>query len=103
MVRWAPVKIFSLLVVLNDDVEKAEVVVLACISVACLLRVGEAATVHTSERGDPRFNRGKLWPCICCVEVGRWTRCRRLFLLEIWQLAHGRAHLPFSFEDANGL
>ena len=49
LVRWAPLESFSLLVVQNDDVEKAEVVVFACLSVACLLRVGEAATVQTSE------------------------------------------------------
>ena len=56
------------------DLASAEVVALACISVACLLRVGEAAIVRTSARGDVRFNGAKGRLGIWDVEVGPWTK-----------------------------
>ena len=92
--RWAPMVIVGWLAEQIDDLEKAEVVALACISVACVLRVGEAATAQTSERGDLLFNGEKGWPGIWDVEVGPWTRWGALFLWEIRQLRHGRADLP---------
>ena len=85
------------------DLESAEIVALACISVACLLLVGEAATVRTSTRGDVRFNGEKGRPGVWDVEVGPWTKWWVLFLWEIRRLKHGRADLPFSFQDAVGL
>ena len=56
------------------DMESAEIVALACISVACLLRAGEAATVRTSARGDVRFNGEKVRLGVWDVEVGPWTK-----------------------------
>ena len=82
------------------DLESAEIVALACISVACLLRVVEAATVRTSTRGDVRFNGEKGRPGVWDVELCPWTKWWVLFLWEIRRLKHGRADLPFSFQDA---
>ena len=64
LVRWAPMELFVWLAEQVVDLGSAEIVALACISVACLLRVGEAATVRTSARGDVRFNGEKGRPCI---------------------------------------
>ena len=103
LVRWAPMELFVWLAEQIVDLESAEIVALACISVACLLRVGEAATVRTSTRGDVRFNGEKGRPGIWDVEVGPWTKWWVLFLWEIRRVKHGRADLPFSFQDAAGL
>ena len=103
MVRWAPMELFVWLAEQIVDLASAKVVALACISVACLLRVGEAATVRTSARGDVRFNGEKGRPGIWDVEVGPWTKWWVLFLWEIRRLRHGRADLPFSFQDATEL
>ena len=103
LVRWAPMELFVWLAEQIVDLASAEIVALACISVACLLRVGEAATVRTSTRGDVRFNGEKGRPGIWDVEVGPWTKWWVLFLWEIRQLKHGRADLPFSFQDATEL
>ena len=103
LVRWAPMELFVWLAEQIVDLESAEIVALACISVACLLRVGEAPTVRTSTRGDVRFNGEKGRPGIWDVEVGPWTKWWVLFLWEIRRLKHGRADLPFSFQDAAGL
>ena len=103
LVRWAPMELFVWLAELIVDLESAEIVALACISVACLLRVGEAARVRTSTRGDVRFNGEKGRPGISDVEVGPWTKWWVLFLWEIRRVKHGRADLPFSFQDAAGL
>ena len=103
LVRWAPMELFPWLAEQIVDLESAQVLALACISVACLLRVGEAATVHTSARGDVRFHGEKGRPRIWDVEVGPWTKWWVLFLWEIRRLRHGRADLPFSLHDAQGL
>ena len=100
LVRWAPMEWFAWLAEQIVDLESAEVVALACISVPCLLRVGGAATVRTGARGDVRFNGEKGRPGIWDVEVGPWTKLRVLFLWEIRRLKHGRADLPSSFQDA---
>ena len=103
LVRWAPMELFVRLAEQIVDLESAKIVALACISVVCLLRVGEAATVRTSTRGDVRFNGEKGRPGIWDVEVGPWTKWWVLFLWEIRRVKHGRADLPFSFQDAAGL
>ena len=103
LVRWAPMELFVWLAEQIVDLASAEIVALACISVACLLRVGEAATVRTSTRGDVRFNGEKARPGIWDVEVGPWTKWWVLFLWEIQRLKQGRANLPFSFQDATEL
>ena len=103
LVRWAPMELFVWLTEQIVDLESAKIVALACISVACLLRVGGAATVRTSTRGDVRFNGEKGRPGIWDVEVGPWTKWWVLFLWEIRRVKHGRADLPFSFQDAAGL
>ena len=103
LVRWAPMELFVWLAEQVVDLTSAEVVVLACISVAGRLRVGEAATVRTSARGDVRFNGEKGRPGIWDVEVGPWTKWWVVFLWEIGRLKHGRADLPFSFQDAKEL
>ena len=103
LVRWAPMELFPWLAEQIVDLESAEVVALAYISVACLLRVGEAATVRTSARGDVRFHGEKGRPGIWDVEVGPWTKWWAPFLWEIRRLRHGRADLPFSFHDDQGL
>ena len=103
LVRWAPMELFVWLAEQIVDLESAKIVALACISVACLLRLGEAATVRTSTRGDVRFNGEKGRPGIWDVEVGPWTKWWVLFLWEIRRVKHGRADLPFSFQDAAGL
>ena len=100
LVRRAPMDFFVWLPAQVVDLASAEIVVLACISVACLLRVGEAATIRTSARGDVRFNGEKGRPGIWDVEVGPWTNWWVLFLWEMRRLKHGRADLPFSFQDA---
>ena len=64
LVRWAPMELFVWLAEQVVDLASAKVVALACISVACLLRVGEAATTRTSARGDVRFNGEKGRPGI---------------------------------------
>ena len=64
LVRWAPMELFVWLAEQVVDVASAEVVALACIIEACLLRVGEAATVRTSARGDVRLNGEKGRPGI---------------------------------------
>ena len=64
-----------------------------------VLRVGEAATVRTSTRGDVRFNGEKGRPGIWDVEVGPWTKWWLLFR-EIRRPKPGRADLPFSFQNA---
>ena len=97
LVRWAPMELFVWLAELIVDLESAEIVALACISVACLLRVGEAATVRTITRGDVRFNGERGRPGIWDVEVGPWTKWWVLSLWEIRRVKHGRADLPFSF------
>ena len=81
LVRWAPMELFVWLAELIVDLESAEIVALACISVACLLRVGEAATVRTITRGDVRFNGERGRPGIWDVEVGPWTKWWEPFLL----------------------
>ena len=103
LVRWAPMELFVWLAERIVDLTSAEIVALACISVACLLRVGEAATVRTSTRGDVRFNGEKGRPGIRDVEVGSWTNWCVLFLWAIRRLKQGRADLPFSFQDATEL
>ena len=103
LVRWAPMELFVWLAEQVVDFASAEVVAVACMSVACLLRVGEAAIVHTSARGDVRFNGEKGRPGIWDVEVGPWTRWWVLFLWEMRRLKHGRADLPFSFQRAANL
>ena len=100
LVRWAPMELFVWLAEQIVDLESAEIGTLVCTSVACLLRVGEAATVCTITRGDVRFNGEKGRPGIWDVEVGPWTKWWVLFLWEIHRLKHGRAHLPVSFQDA---
>ena len=91
LVRWAPIELFVLLAEQIVDLESAEIVALACISVACLLWVGEAATVHTTTRGDVRFNGEKGRPGVWDLEVGPWTKWWVLFLWEIRRLKHGCA------------
>ena len=59
--------------------------------------------MRTSARGDVRFNGEKGGPGTWDVEVGPWTKWWALFLCEISRLKHGRAHLPFSFQEAAGL
>ena len=103
LVLWAPMELFVRLAEQIVDLASAEIVVFACISVACLLRVGEAATVHTGTRGDVRFNSEKGRPGSWDVEVGPWTKWWVLFFWEIRRLKHGRADLPFSFQDATKL
>ena len=97
LVRWAPMELFVWLAEQIVDLASAEIVALACISVPCLLRVGEAATVRTSSCGDVHFNGEKGRPGVWDVEVGPWTKWWVLFLWEIRRLKHGRADLPFSF------
>ena len=80
LVRWAPMELFVWLAEQIVDLESAKIVALACISVACLLRVGEAATVRTSTRRDVRFNGEKGRPGIWDVEVGQDGKR----LLEAW-------------------
>ena len=82
VVSWARIELFVWLAEQVVDPAKAEVVVLACISVACLLQVGEAATVRTRARGDVRFNGKKGRPGIWDVEVGPWTKWWVLFLSD---------------------
>ena len=100
LVCWGPMELFVWLAEQVVDVASAEIVVLPCISVACLLRVGEAATVPTSVRGGVGFNGEKGRPGIRDVEVGPWTKWWVLFLWEIRRLKHGRADLPFSLHPA---
>ena len=100
LVRWGPMELFVWVAEPIVDLESADIVALACISVACLLRVGEAATLRTSTRGDVCFNGEKGRPGIWDVEVGPWTKWWVLFLCEIRRLKHGRADLPFSFQNA---
>ena len=100
LVCWAPMELFVWLAEQIVDVASAQGVALACISVACLLRVGEAATVRTIARGDVPFNGEKGRAGIWDVEVGPWTKWWVLLLWEIRRLKHGRADLPFSFQDA---
>ena len=102
-VRWAPMELFVWLAEQLVDLASAEIVALARMSVACFLRVGEAATVRTSTRGDFRFNGEKGRPGMWDVEVGPWTKCWVLFLWEIRRLKQERADLPFSFQDATDL
>ena len=80
LVRWAPMELFVWLAEQIVDLESAKIAALACISVACLLRVGEAATVRTSTHGDVRFNGEKGRPRIWDVEIGPWTKWWVLFL-----------------------
>ena len=80
LVRWALMELFVWLAEQVMDLASAEVVALACISVSCLLRVGEAATVRTSAREDVTFNGEKGRPSIRDVEVGPWTKWWALFL-----------------------
>ena len=80
LVRWAPMELFVWLAEQIVDLESPEIVALACITVACLLRVGEAATVRTSTRGDVRFNGEKGRPGVWDVEVGPWSKWWVLFL-----------------------
>ena len=82
LVRSAPMELFVWLAEQIVDLESAEIVALACISVAFLLRVGEAATVRTSTRGHVRFNGEKGQPGVWDVEVGPWTKWWVLFLWE---------------------
>ena len=103
LVRWAPMEFFIWLAEQIVDLASAEVVGLACISVACLLQVGEAATVRTSARGDVRFNGEKGRPGIWDVEVGPWTKWWVLFLWEIGRLKHGRADLPIFLPGRGGV
>ena len=74
LVRWAPMELFVWLAEQVVDLASAEIVALACICVACLLRLGEAATVRTSARGDVPFNGEKGRPGIWDVEVGPSTK-----------------------------
>ena len=83
LVRWAPMELFVWLAEQIVDLASAEIAALACISVACLLRVGEVATVRTSTCGDVRFNGEKGQPGTWDVEVGPWTKWWVLFLWEI--------------------
>ena len=99
LVRWVPIELFVWLVEQVVDLASAEIVALACMCLACPLRVGEAATVRTSARDDVRFNSEKGRPAIWDVEVGPWTKLWVLFLWEIRWLKHGRADFPFSFRD----
>ena len=103
LVRWAPMELFVWLAQQVVDLASAEVVALACISVVCLLRVVEAATVRTIASGDVRFNGEKRQPGIRDVEVGPCTKWWVLFLWDNRRLKHGRADLPFSFQDATEL
>ena len=86
-----------------NNLETTKVVALACISVACLLPVGEVATVRFSAKENVQLNGEKGRPGIWGIEVGLWTRSWAFFLLEIRRLRHGSADLPFSFHNANGL
>ena len=71
LVRRAPMELFVWLAEQIVDLASAEVVALAFMSVACVLRVGEAATVRTSARGDVWFNgeKGRLG-----IGMWRWVR-----------------------------